>query len=434
MPTILLKQKNPYFRNLSAAGQQKFVDRVMQFMEHKYFIGREGLVITDEIKVLISAAAVQLTFGLKDFLIAHLHTINVFPRTFYSKMFETSFKGLTTQGGILSLSWSDFKEGYADENDKLNLGLHELAHALNIDLDENGNTDDVFATGFERFKTEALEDFKKLKSGEATFLRTYGGRNMHEFFAVCVEHFFEVPEDFKTELPHLYWILAEMLNQDPSNISGDYVFEQGDTSTSDAAQDQQSYTKREVRLVAAFDAQASDTVFISNTFREFIRKKGIYVAMTTTFIGLFLGIPMLIYFWSTTLISTGTILIMLFVAGALGLLQWKFVKDLLDLEYHQFSMYAFTGFGMCLTNFVFFLNHVILVSTHTQTYEVIGYTNGPNGLEITLAGEDNSENLERNVASYIFDNYDRIPVAKTITVTTDRGLFGFEMINDCKIN
>src|ERR1700741_1598580 len=104
MPANLLKQKNEYFRNLSPAGQQKFIARLYDFMESKDFIGREGLVVTDEIKVLISASAVQLTFGLEDYSISHLHTINVFPKVFYSKLFETSFKGLTTQGGVLSLS------------------------------------------------------------------------------------------------------------------------------------------------------------------------------------------------------------------------------------------------------------------------------------------------------------------------------------------
>jgi Mlc titration factor MtfA (ptsG expression regulator) len=221
VPYLLLKQKNSYFRNLSAEAQERFVERVFQFMEEKYFVGREGLVITDEIRVLISASAIQLTFGLKEYTISHLHTINVFPKAFYSRLFETSFKGLTTQGGVVSLSWEDFREGYSIDDDKLNLGLHELAHALNIDL-AGGTYDEQFVYHFEKWKLAAFEDFKRLKFGGITFLRKYGSRNFHEFFAVCIEHFFEAPAQFRVELPHLYGHTALMLNQDPGNTEQDY--------------------------------------------------------------------------------------------------------------------------------------------------------------------------------------------------------------------
>jgi len=404
------------------------MSRVLEFMEDKYFVGREGLIITDEIKLLISASAIQLTFGLRDYKISHLHTINVFPRVFYSKLFETHFKGLSTQGGVLSLSWNDFKEGYSDDHDRLNLGLHELAHALNIDLDEDGNFDRHFSDAFERWKERAVDEFLKLKQGQITFLRSYGSRNMHEFFAVCIEHFFELPEEFKRQLPRLYWDLASVLNQDPANITQDYLFKKYPEEFVPRGTERKTQT-----AVAAIPAEQEAGKIMPSAARHFIKTKGIYIAMATTFIGLFLGIPLLTYFWSSTLVSAGTIILMLFLCGALGLLQWRYVKNLLDMEYHQFSMYAFTGFGMCVTNLIFLLNHLILIGTSTQTYDVVSYSNGTQGIEIILAGDNNSS-LERGVAHFIYENYDRVPVPETITVTTDRGIFGFEMITYCKVN
>jgi Mlc titration factor MtfA (ptsG expression regulator) len=38
---------------------------------------------------------------------------------------------------------------------------------------------------------------------------------VHEFFSVAVENFFERPQEFKTILPELYSILAQLLRQDP---------------------------------------------------------------------------------------------------------------------------------------------------------------------------------------------------------------------------
>ena len=429
MPYNLLKQKNSYFRNLSPDAQGIFVDRVFKFMEDKKFIGREGLVITDEIKVLISAAAIQLTFGLKDYMISHLYAINVFPRIFFSKYLNTNLKGLNTQSGILSLSWNDFKEGYAVEDDKINLGLHELAHALYIDLDEEGNYDEHFSAYFEKWEDVAMKDYLELQEKKITFLRAYGGTNMHEFFAVCVEHFFEAPKEFKKQLPHLYNYLMLMLNQDPDNVKGDY-----------------SVRVYAEEAVASFPIQSAEREqklnqqIINNShieeryslFETTVQRNGIYIAMTSTFIGLFAGIPILIWFWSTTVISIGGVFIMLFICGALGLIQWKYVRAHLDMEYHQFAMYAFSGFGMCLINFLFCLNTFIPIKHSTITYEILGFQNGKQGIEILLEGEDNSASLERNVMSYMYENFfDTFEDAKKVKVTKSTGLLGFDRIESC---
>ena len=66
-----------------------------------------------------------------------------------------------------------------------------------------------------------------MQAGEKSFLRSYGGRNEQEFFAVCVEHFFEVPENFKQKLPDIFFHLCILLNQDPLQKTKDYVLEKG---------------------------------------------------------------------------------------------------------------------------------------------------------------------------------------------------------------
>ena len=45
---------------------------------------------------------------------------------------------------------------------------------------------------------------------------------MKEMFAVCVETFFEQPEDFKKNLPELYQTMVNLLRQDPL-LEGDPV-------------------------------------------------------------------------------------------------------------------------------------------------------------------------------------------------------------------
>jgi len=430
VPYTILKQKNTYFRNLSPDAQEIFVNRMFKFMEDKKFIGREGLVVTDEIKVLISAAAIQLTFGLKDFMISHLYAINIFPRVFFSNYLKVNLKGLNTQSGVLSLSWNDFKEGYAVDDDKVNLGLHELAHALYIDLDEEGNYDEHFSAYFARWEDVAMKDYLELKEKKVEFLRDYGGTNMHEFFAVCVEHFFEAPKEFKVQLPHLYNYLMLMLNQDPDNVKGDYQV--------------RVYAERALihaEMVEGADQEALNQKIINNSrieerytlLESTIQRNGIYIAMISTFIGLFAGIPLLIWFWSTTVVSIGGVFILLFICGALGLIQWKYVKPYLDMEYHQFSMYAFSGFGMCLINFLFCLNTFIPIKNTTITYDVVSFVNGSHGLEVRLAGEGNSTPLERNVVNYMIEHFEQYEDAKQVMVTKSTGLLGFDRVESCEI-
>lgn len=430
MPYNLLKQKNSYFRNLSPDAQEVFVARLFKFMEDKKFIGREGLVITDEVKVLISAAAIQLTFGLKDYMISHLYAINVFPRVFFSKYLNTNLKGLNTQSGVLSLSWNDFKEGFAVEDDKINLGLHELAHALYIDLDEEGNYDEHFSAYFEKWEDVAQKDYNNLKEKKITFLREYGGTNMHEFFAVCVEHFFEAPKEFKKQLPHLYNYLMLMLNQDPDNVKGDYEVRVYAEKALAIAEDIGNAGQEELNQQIILNSNIEERYSL---FQTTVQRNGIYIAMISTFIGLFVGIPALIWFWSTTVISLGAVFILLFICGALGLIQWKYVRTYLDMEYHQFAMYAFSGFGMCLINFLFCLNTFIPVDHKTITYEIVAFQNGSQGLQVTLAGEGNSISLERNVINYMIEHFEKFEDAKQVTVSKTTGLLGLDRVKKCEL-
>ena len=165
-------------------------------------------------------------------------------------------------------------------------------------------------------------------------------------------------------------------------------------------------------------------------FQQFVFKKGIYIAMVATFVGLFLGIPLIIWFLSVTILSIGKLFLMLFACGALGLLQWKYVRDHVELEYHQFAMYAFSGFGMCFLNFLLFLNLVIHVHSFSETYAVndlnIHVNNGSYEINVGDAA------FERNLGNYLNGHYNIMPVAKKITINYATGILGFDMIEDCK--
>jgi Mlc titration factor MtfA (ptsG expression regulator) len=212
---IVLSSKFTYYQKLDSRGKARFMRRLHRFIENKDFIGSGGINLTDEMIVMISASAIQLTFGLKEYKLNHFSKIFVYPKAFYSKISKQYHKGETNLAGAIVLSWSHFLEGYSKPNDKINLGLHEMAHALRFDKFKSDEYDRFFNRYYDKWQVVAKEEFKKTRDHGDTFFREYGGTNVNEFFAVCVEAYFESPAEFRRLHPGIYAHMRILLNQDP---------------------------------------------------------------------------------------------------------------------------------------------------------------------------------------------------------------------------
>ena len=79
--------------------------------------------------MLICAAAIQLTFGLKHDMLNYFRKIYVLKNEYrlgsYTQLLE---RNLNDEG--ICFSWSNFAKEYNDYMDGENVGLHEMARAL----------------------------------------------------------------------------------------------------------------------------------------------------------------------------------------------------------------------------------------------------------------------------------------------------------------
>ena len=216
-PTIrkLLNEKFPYFNKLPEKYKNEFCQRTVYFANRFNWIPGDKNTITDEMKILISATAIQLTFGLKNIDFQPYQTIVVFAEAYYNNMTHRYHKGEVNERYII-LSWKYFKEGIEIEDDKINLGLHELAHALDLSNVLSKGRRFYLSRLMEHFRKVGAQEYFKLRHGSPSFLRSYGGTNLREFFSVAAEHFFEAPQQFKELLPSLYDEMCLLLNQDPA--------------------------------------------------------------------------------------------------------------------------------------------------------------------------------------------------------------------------
>lgn len=212
-----LEQNFSYYQKLPEKSKALFIHKVSRFMTSKQFIARNMDKVSDEMKVLISASAAQLTFGFRRMTFPYFYRIFVFPETFYNRRNNAYHKGeVNPRLKAIALSWRDFLEGYIKEDDGRNLGLHEMAHALRLENrianEEHGFLEDWKLKEWELHARRTMEEINK---GEETFFRKYGGVNNEEFFAVAVENFFERPAEFNEKHPKTYATLCTLLKQDP---------------------------------------------------------------------------------------------------------------------------------------------------------------------------------------------------------------------------
>jgi len=210
----ILRKNSSFYNRLSSIGKGRFEHRLKCFLNDKVFIPRQDFVLGEEEKLLISATAVMLTFGMRKYMLPILEKIIVYPTAFYSTIDERYHKGeFNPRLKALVLSWEDFEEGFRIEDDNLNLGIHEFTHAIHLNSIKKSDTASVvFSDGFSELlrllrNEDLVEEIKK--SG---FIRDYAFTNEFEFLAVVVENFIESPSEFKNQFPSLYKKIQQMFN------------------------------------------------------------------------------------------------------------------------------------------------------------------------------------------------------------------------------
>ncbi|KAA5820568.1 zinc-dependent peptidase [Algibacter amylolyticus] len=213
--TKILTEQFTFYRRLDAKNQSYFRHRVTTFMQSKVFVGKAGFEITDEVKVLVSATAMMLTFGFRDFSIKAVKNIVIYPTKYFSEVNKVYHKGeFNANLNTLVLSWDSFLDGYRIEDDKLNLGIHEFAHAIHFNCIYQEDINSViFIDTFNELRALlAKDEILKNKLVSSEYLRHYAFTNDFELLAVILETFIETPQAFRNQFPLIYFKVRQMLN------------------------------------------------------------------------------------------------------------------------------------------------------------------------------------------------------------------------------
>jgi hypothetical protein len=168
-----------YFNDLPVSSKWKFVKRVHQFRRQKKF-HYIGLEKSEEVAVLVSSSAVQVTFGLKDYELSYFKDIYILADAYHMDNDDELYIGHVAPDGIY-LSWKHFLYGYSYKEDNINVAVHEMAHALLYNnYFAHYGFDPNFRLNYEKFSTKTGPILADVIAKRRSYLRSYAFSNMHD--------------------------------------------------------------------------------------------------------------------------------------------------------------------------------------------------------------------------------------------------------------
>ena len=207
--------------------------KILLFIDEKHFEGCGGLVVTDEMKVVIAAQACLLVLNQPDETVySGLSSILVYPDAYIAPeiiplddnlCIETTGvqSGESWGEGMVVLAWRDVRNESKSLRHGFNVVLHEFAHQLD---EENGAADGMPILrdrgGYESWQSIFRREFKKFRNDSIARrnspLDDYGASDPAEFFAVATETFFQVPRRLRKAAPDLYMQLMKYYGVNPA--------------------------------------------------------------------------------------------------------------------------------------------------------------------------------------------------------------------------
>jgi len=221
----------PVLDRLQAGDKQRLRKLAILFMHRKSFLGAGDLMVTEDMRLLISLQACLPILNLDIDWYRNWVSIIVYPAGFVPERtiideyglehrVKQALSGEAWQKGPVILSWE--ATANAGELDGSNVVIHEFVHKLDM-LTGSANGfpplhDSMDPAAWSQAFHAAFDDFQaRTARGEATGINSYAASSPAEFVAVLSEVFFEEPEIVERLYPAVYDKLKAFFRQDPQN-------------------------------------------------------------------------------------------------------------------------------------------------------------------------------------------------------------------------
>lgn len=226
-----LLREAPALARLDDADRARLRDLALLFLHEKTLEPAGGLELTERMRVRIAALAARpiLELGLDHY--DGFRAVIVYAGEFVVRGHEEHdeagivhthdrvLSGEAWEQGPVVLAWSEVEASGRGQG--FDVVAHEFAHKLDA-LDGAVNGVPPLHRGMDRdewtdtFQREYDRLIERLDAGDEPWLDPYAAESPAEFFSVCSEMFFDVPDPFRAEHPDLYRLLSAYYRQDPA--------------------------------------------------------------------------------------------------------------------------------------------------------------------------------------------------------------------------
>lgn len=237
-----LRTYMPFYEHIPASLQERLHGLMHVFLREKTFVGCNGLVVTDEMRIVIAGYACLLVLNRpgvpRHAFYDELMSILVYPTAFIVHESDEEDGIVTESASVLSgqawdsrriiLSWEDIQDGVQEH---ANVVLHEFAHYLDLEDETMDGAPGLGNTAeYEQWSATFWEEYDRLvddvDAGHETLLDPYAATEPAEFFAVVTETFFHQPHALRAAHPKLYEQLMKYYRLDPASwTEADDVFQ-----------------------------------------------------------------------------------------------------------------------------------------------------------------------------------------------------------------
>lgn len=205
----ILERNAPFVARLTAAERAKLHGDMQVLLDEKHFIAAGGMVIDDEVRATIVAAAARVVLHLDVDRYDAVTEIVVYPGAYRHPDRDGAVLGEAHgRVGVVVLAWDAVVGGLRNDRDGHDTATHEFAHVLDARDGGFDGTPELRARDHYRPWAAVMQTyFSRLRAGDRKLrrvLREYGATNEAEFFAVVTEVYFERPAILRAKAPALY--------------------------------------------------------------------------------------------------------------------------------------------------------------------------------------------------------------------------------------
>ena len=187
----------PFFINLTPDDKTKFCNRVALYMEAIEFRSNGMKEVPLDVKAVVAASVVLLTFHQEDYLLNKFEHIIVYPHPFPSPQYPEQWHAseIFEEDGVIMFSSEQLMAGFAQPNKFFHIGLYEYAKVFmccHPEVEMPELPEDVWQ------RLEIVSHFPK------DTVEKWVGLNDLNVMAVAVAHWFVFGERFRVAMPEVY--------------------------------------------------------------------------------------------------------------------------------------------------------------------------------------------------------------------------------------